>query len=99
MRGTITIAAAALMLASVVASHAQQRVTVNGCPSPGVEVNCMMIRGSDNVTYNISGAKQKPAVGQRAIRLTGTVTKKISYCQQGIVLDNISWSYTERTCQ
>jgi len=40
-----------------------------------------------------------PEIGQRAIRLTGTVVKKASYCQQGIVLINITWIYTDQACR
>jgi len=93
------IAAAALLIMSGSLANAQQKVTITGCPTPGVEANCMMIRGADNKTYNISSAKQRPDIGQRAIRLTGTPTKKVSYCQQGIILDNIAWSYTEQNCK
>ena len=99
MKNTTVIAAMALLLASGLAANAQQRVTVVGCPSAGVEANCMMIRGADNVTYNISGAGKNRRLGQRAIRLTGTPTRKLSYCQQGVVLDNISWTYTDQNCR
>jgi hypothetical protein len=64
----------------------------------GVEPRCLLIRGEDNVTYNITGARVRPNIGQRAIRLTGTKTKKASYCMQGIVLDNISWTYIDQKC-
>lgn len=93
------VAAAALIFACAAAANAQQRVTVIGCPIAGVEPNCLLIRGADNNTYNISGAKQRPQPGQRAIRLSGTTTKKSSYCQQGVVLENIVWSYTEQACK
>src|SRR5262245_26693440 len=94
-----TMIAAAISLATVVAADAQQRVTVVGCPSPGVEAKCLVLRGSDNVTYNISEARQRPEIGQRAIQLTGTPTKKMSVCNQGIVLTNISWTYTSQSCR
>jgi hypothetical protein len=93
------IAAAVLLVTSGFLADAQQKVTVIGCPTPGVEANCMMIRGTDNKTYNISAAKQRPDIGQRAVRLTGTTSRKLSYCQQGIALDNIAWSYTEQNCK
>ena len=93
------IAAAALLLASGLAANAQQRVTVIGCPVAGVEPNCLLIRGADNNTYNISGARQRPPIGQRAVRLSGTKTRKVSYCQQGIMLDKITWTYTEQDCK
>ena len=99
MKCKTTIAAAMLLLASGVAASAQQRVTVIGCPMAGVEPNCLLIRGADNVTYNISGAKQRPQPRQRAVRLSGTMSRKASYCQQGFVLENIVWSYTEHACK
>ena len=99
MKIRMEIAAALLLITSGSLAYAQQRVTVIGCPTAGVEVKCLMIRGPDNKTYNISAAKQRPEIGQRAIRLTGTPTRKLSYCQQGIVLDNITWSYTDQNCK
>jgi hypothetical protein len=92
-------ATASLLVMSGVLANAQQSVTVIGCPTSGVEANCMVMRGADNKTYNISGAKPRPEIGQRAIRLTGTTTRKPSYCQQGIVLDKITWSYTDQNCK
>ncbi len=97
MKAATPLFALVLMLCSGFAAHAQ-KVTVVGCPVPGVEPRCLMIRGDDNVTYNITGARLRPNVGQRAIRLTGTKTKKASYCMQGIVLDNISWTYIDQKC-
>src|SRR5262245_210163 len=88
-----------LMLFASGAAEAQQRVTVVGCPSPGVEARCLVIRGANNVTYNISAANPAPAVGQRAIRLTGTIANRASYCQQGVVLTNITWAYTDQACR
>ena len=99
MKCRTAMAAAALLITSGFAASAQQRVTVVGCPTAGVEARCLAIRGSDNNTYNISAAKPLPAVGQRAIRVTGTLTRKASYCQQGIVLDNVSWTYTDQNCK
>jgi hypothetical protein len=99
MRCRTKIAVAALLLASGVAASAQQRVTVIGCPIAGVEPNCLLVRGADNNTYNISGAKQRPQLGQRAVRLSGTTSRKASYCQQGVVLENIVWSYTDQACK
>ncbi len=99
MKCKTTTTVAALLIASGVTASAQQRVTVIGCPIAGVEPNCLLVRGADNNTYNISGARQRPQLGQRAIRLSGTTTRKTSYCQQGVVLENIVWSYTEQACK
>jgi hypothetical protein len=87
------------LAANVQQANAQQRVTVIGCPTAGVELNCLVIRGADNNTYNISGARQRPQPSQRAIRLSGMTSKKTSYCQQGVVLENIVWSYTDQNCK
>jgi hypothetical protein len=97
MKIASTVTALVLFLCSSVAASAQ-KVTVVGCPVPGVEPRCLMIRGDDNITYNITSARVRPNVGQRAIRLTGTKTNKVSYCMQGIVLENISWAYIDQKC-
>ena len=99
MKCKTTIAVVALLIASGLVASAQQRVTVIGCPSAGVEPNCLLIRGSDNNTYNISGARQRPQLGQRAIRLSGTTSRRVSYCQQGVMLENIVWTYTDQACR
>ena len=99
MKVRTAMAALALLATSVVAANAQSRVTVIGCPAPGVEARCLVIRGADNVTYNITEARQRPEIGQRAIQLTGTPVKKLSYCQQGVVLTNITWTYTNQSCK
>ncbi len=94
-----TIVAAALLLAGVATANAQ-RVTVVGCPARGVaDVRCLVIRGTDNVTYNITDAKQRPEIGQRAISVTGYRVNRDHFCKQGIVLTNITWTYTNQTCK
>src|SRR5262245_37072488 len=90
--------AATLMLSGTLAANAQQ-VTVQGCPVAGAVAGCVMIRGVDNVTYNISESKPWPEFANRAIRLTGVRSNKTSYCAQGVVLTNITWSYTDRQCK
>jgi hypothetical protein len=47
---------------------------------------------------DISGAKPKPGIG-RAVWLRGTKLSKLGVCQQGIILDDIRWSYTEGKCR
>ena len=88
-----------LMLgATVTGLIADEKVIVEGCPVPGTEMNCLVLRGRDNVTYDISAAKPRPAIG-RAVHLTGTKSSRLGICQQGIILDDIRWSYTEEKCQ
>lgn len=99
MKSRTAIAATTLLIMMTLEANAQNRVTVVGCPSPGVEARCLVIRGANNVTYNISEARQRPEIGQRAVQLSGTPVKKASYCQQGIVLINITWTYTNQPCR
>jgi hypothetical protein len=90
--------ATALFLSGAVSAKAQQ-VTVTGCPVSGAVQGCIIIRGADNVTYNITDSKQKPEVGKNAIRVTGVTSRAASYCAQGVVLTNVSWSYTNQPCR
>jgi hypothetical protein len=75
-----------------------ERVTVTGCPFPGVTARCLMIRGADGTIYNITAASPRPRFAQRMIRLRGTVSDKLSICGQGIVLDRIRWTRTRLRC-
>ena len=81
--------ATTLLLSSAMTANAQQ-VTVTGCPVSGAVQGCVMVRGADNVTYNITESKQKPEFGKNAIRVTGAASKKTSYCAQGVVLTNVT---------
>ena len=73
-------------------------VTLIGCPAAGVMPFCVMLKGKDQVNYNISAAAPMPPVGDVAVRVTGTVTDKVSLCMQGAVLDNIKWTKTRQKC-
>jgi hypothetical protein len=86
-----------LLLSGAIAANAQQ-VTVTGCPAPGAIQGCIMIRGADNLTYNITNARKKPDIGKNAIRVTGYVVKRNSYCSQGTVLANVTWTNTNQPC-
>lgn len=99
MKAKTAVAIMALLAASV-ASASAQRVTVVGCPARGVaDVRCLVIRGTDNITYNITDAKQRPEIGQRAISVTGYKVNRDHFCKQGIVLTNITWTYTNQSCK
>lgn len=85
------------------AAHAQQKgeqVTLLGCVSAGVERGCLMIKDrSGGKTYQINASRPRPSPAQRlVVLLTGTVTDKVDFCQQGPVLENITWAYTKMAC-
>jgi len=66
-------------------------VTVGGVQSNGM---------SFTVTPppNITSVSPKPRLVERMIRLRGTITDKVSMCNQGVVLDRIRWSRTRQKC-
>lgn len=80
------------------ATNAEARVTVIGCPRLGIEVNCLVIRGQDTTNYDISSAQPRPQPNDRVIQLTGTKTHKFGICMQGIILSDITWTYTDTRC-
>jgi len=75
-----------------------KKVTIAGCPYPGVEFACLMIKDKDGTVYNISAASPRPVPNEVAIALTGTVTPKLSLCMQGVVLDDIKWERSKARC-
>ena len=77
------------VVAAPVASRAEE-VTVSGCPQPGVEAGCIVLKGDDGKLYNISAAKPKPEPGV-AGTVTGTVSQGASLCMQGIILSPATW--------
>ncbi len=97
----VALSLPASLLACALASPAAaegKKVTITGCPYPGVESTCLMIKDKDGTVYNITGAHPKPAPYDVAIILTGTVAQKLSLCMQGIVLDDIKWDRTKMRC-
>jgi hypothetical protein len=88
---------AALSSTAAAAPKAGQSVAITACVYPGVEGNCLMIRGADGTEFNINSANPKPP-RDVMIELRGTVTDKVSACNQGYVLDNIRWTATARKC-
>jgi hypothetical protein len=96
-------AAAALLFSAIswpaiAAPKPDQRVTIAGCPYPGVTGACLMMNGPDGTVYNITGINPRPRPMDRMIRLRGVVTDKASMCSQGIVLDRIRWTRTRQKC-
>ena len=91
-------AAICLIAAAVVTSSiAQEKVTAAGCPTAGIEANCLIMKQGD-VSYDISAARPRPRIGYMAIRLSGTKSNKLGICQQGLILEDIQWSYTNQKC-
>jgi len=74
-----------------------ETVAVTACARPGVEASCLMISGGDGTVFNITSANPKPSLDVM-IPLRGTVTDKLSACNQGTVLDNISRTPTRQKC-
>jgi hypothetical protein len=62
-----------------------------------VEASCLVINGADGTVFNITSANPKPP-RDVIIQLRGTVTDKLSACNQGVVLDNINWTATQQKC-
>jgi hypothetical protein len=98
------IASLALFITAAVPQQSQaqgSRVSVLGCVSRGVEAGCLII--TDNVSgkaYQINAAEPKPDPAKRlVVRLSGTIVNKISFCQQGPILEEIKWSYTKMRCR
>jgi hypothetical protein len=88
----------ALLLPALPATAAPgDNVSVQACARAGAEANCMVITGADGTVYNITSAKPKPPLDV-IIQLRGTVTDKLSACNQGLVLDNITWTPTQEKC-
>jgi hypothetical protein len=74
-----------------------ETVAVTACARAGVEASCLMITGGDGTVFNITSANPRPLLDVM-IQLRGTVTDKLSACNQGTVLDNISWTPTQQKC-
>src|SRR5260370_39934161 len=83
---------------SVPGPGGEEKVDLVGCPATGVEMGCLILKGRDNVAYDISAAKPRPRVGYLAVQLTGVEADKAGICQQGTILEKIQWSYTNEKC-
>jgi hypothetical protein len=88
---------AVLLTATAAMSAPGDNVSVLACARAGVEASCMVVTGEDGSVYNITSASPKPPLEVK-IQLRGTVTDKLSACNQGLVLDNITWTPTQEKC-
>jgi hypothetical protein len=91
------VVAALLSPPALAAPKLGESVAVAACARAGVEASCVMINGADGTVFNITSANPKPP-RDVIIELRGTVTDKLSACNQGVVLDNINWTATQRKC-
>ena len=102
MRRHAVFCAAALIAGALVPTPANaqptprvgERVSVTACPTAGVTATCLMMRGPNGAVYNVTGLIPPPP-SNTLIRVEGTVTDKLSMCNQGIVLDNMQWTRVE----
>jgi hypothetical protein len=78
--------------------QAPDTVTVEGCPVPGVEAGCLMLRAPDGQIYDITGTTPAPTLDGRTVRLTGRPSDEMNVCMQGIRLAGITWTYTDPPC-
>jgi hypothetical protein len=86
------------LAAGVTNSSAQEQVIASGCPTLGIEDSCLISK-QGNISYDISAARPRPRVGYMAIRLSATKSSKLGICQQGVILEDIQWSYTNERCE
>jgi hypothetical protein len=94
--GTLLLSSSALS-PSWAAPKLGEAVSVAACARAGVESSCLMITGADGTVFNITAANPKPPLDVM-IQLRGTVSDKLSACNQGTVLDAISWTATQQKC-
>jgi hypothetical protein len=64
-------------------------IEVLGCAAAGVEANCIILE-ADGKTYNITAAQPTPVPGTYG-KLKGTLSDKMSTCQQGVIVDPATW--------
>ena len=93
----VAVHVAALFGAPAAVSAPGDNISVLACARAGVEANCLVITGEDGSVYNITSASPKPPLNVK-VQLRGTVTDKVSACNQGLVVDNITWSATQDKC-
>jgi hypothetical protein len=101
-RGSLCAVAALAGMVLTNAAHAQQAspgrtVKILGCVSPGVELCLIITSIRSGKTYQINAANPPPPQGT-VVHLTGTIAGGFDFCQQGPILNNITWSSTALLC-
>jgi hypothetical protein len=79
----------AAIFAMLTLSAAAEDIKVSGCAAVGVEANCLILKANGK-TYDITAAQPAPFPGTYGT-ITGTVTDKVSTCQQGVAIDPAVW--------
>ena len=77
------------LFAMMTLAAAAEDITVTGCAAAGVEGKCIILE-SDGKTYDISAAQPTPVPGTYGT-VKGTLTDRVSTCQQGQVVDPATW--------
>lgn len=69
---------------------AAEEITVSGCAAVGTEAQCIILE-TGGKTYNITAAQPIPMPGTYGT-VTGTLSDKVSACQQGQVIEPATWT-------
>ena len=72
-----------------------------GCVTPGVEHRCLVLHDQSGRSWDITGAQPPPPVhGEWAVRVRGrAAVSAAGYCQQGMILSEARWDYTNLRCR
>lgn len=84
-----TLILAASLGTLMTANALGEDIEVSGCAAAGVEANCLVLKAGDKV-YNITAAQPTPVPGTYG-KLKGTLSDKMSTCQQGVIVDPATW--------
>lgn len=87
MTRSLMLSASLVLL--MTAQAAAEDITVSGCAAAGVEANCLILEAQGK-TYNITAAQPTPVPGTYGT-LKGTLSDKMSTCQQGVIVDPATW--------
>jgi hypothetical protein len=80
---------AGLPLAMSFAAAAEE-ITVSGCAAVGAEAQCIILE-TGGKTYNITAAQPTPMPGTYGT-VTGTLSDRVSACQEGQVVEPATWT-------
>jgi hypothetical protein len=78
-----------LGLIALVTPALAEEISVSGCAAAGVEANCIVLKSGDKF-YDITAAQPTPVPGTYG-SVKGTLSDKMSTCQQGQIIDPATW--------